>query len=127
MIFCTQRLIDLSRTGVPRSPDRVNARAGHYGRKLLTKAGKFNMRCQSFGRYVLKDSQIDSYKRCEAYMENVIIERLNGSAKPCDFTEAFSATYLRKKWPKFTARLKPSTPRKTLLQQKTKSKPRWKS
>jgi len=57
-----------------RSPDRVNGRAGHYERKLETKAGEVKLRVPKLRRLPFETAIIERYKRREASVEEALVE-----------------------------------------------------
>ena len=52
-----------------RSPDRVDSRAGHYERKLLTKAGEVKLRVPKLREAIFETAIIERYKRRESSVE----------------------------------------------------------
>ena len=57
-----------------RSADRVDGRAGHYERKLHTKAGEVNLKVPKLRRQTFETGIIERYKRREASVEEALIE-----------------------------------------------------
>lgn len=57
-----------------RSADRVDGRAGHYERKLHTKAGEVNLKAPKLRRQTFETGIIERYKRREASVEEALIE-----------------------------------------------------
>jgi len=57
-----------------RSADRVDGRAGHYERKLHTKAGEVNLKVPKLRRQTFETAIIERYKRREASIEESLIE-----------------------------------------------------
>jgi putative transposase len=57
-----------------RSPDRVDGRAGHYERKLETKAGEVKLRVPKLRRVPFETAIIERYKRREASVEEALVE-----------------------------------------------------
>ncbi len=56
------------------SPDRVDTRAGHYERKLLTKAGEVNLEVPRLRNLPFETEIIDRYRRREESVEEAMIE-----------------------------------------------------
>jgi len=56
-----------------RSADRVDGRAGHYERKLHTKAGEVNLKVLKLRRQTFETAIIERYKRREASIEESLI------------------------------------------------------
>lgn len=57
-----------------RSADRVDTRAGHYRRKLHTKAGEVELRVPKLRKVPFETSIIERYRRREASVEEALIE-----------------------------------------------------
>ena len=57
-----------------RSPERVDGRAGHYERKLETKAGPVALRVPKLRRLPFETAIIERYKRREASVEEALVE-----------------------------------------------------
>jgi putative transposase len=57
-----------------RSPERVDGRAGHYERKLETKAGEVTLRVPKLRRLPFETAIIERYKRREASVEEALVE-----------------------------------------------------
>jgi transposase-like protein len=57
-----------------RSPERVDGRAGHYERKLETKAGEVKLRIPKLRRLPFETAIIERYKRREASVEEALVE-----------------------------------------------------
>jgi transposase-like protein len=57
-----------------RSPDRVDTRAGHYKRKLHTKAGEVELKVPKLRSLTFESSIIERYKRRESSVEEALIE-----------------------------------------------------
>lgn len=57
-----------------RSADRVDGRAGHYERKLHTKAGEVTLKVPKLRRQTFETAIIERYKRREASIEESLIE-----------------------------------------------------
>ena len=57
-----------------RSPERVDGRAGHYERKLETKAGPVTLRVPKLRRLPFETAIIERYKRREASVEEALVE-----------------------------------------------------
>ena len=57
-----------------RSPDRVDSRAGHYERKLLTKAGEVKLKVPKLREAIFETAIIERYKRRESSVEEAMIE-----------------------------------------------------
>ena len=57
-----------------RSPERVDGRAGHYERKLETKAGQVTLRVPKLRRLPFETAIIERYKRREASVEEALVE-----------------------------------------------------
>ena len=57
-----------------RSADRVDGRAGHYERKLETKAGEVKLRVPKLRRLPFETAIIERYKRREASVEEALVE-----------------------------------------------------
>lgn len=57
-----------------RSPERADSRAGHYERKLETKAGQVTLRMPKLRRLPFETAIIERYKRREASVEEALVE-----------------------------------------------------
>lgn len=57
-----------------RSPDRVDTRAGHYTRKLHTKAGEVELKMPKLRKLPFETAIVERYKRREASIEESLIE-----------------------------------------------------
>lgn len=57
-----------------RSAERVDGRAGHYERKLETKAGQVTLRMPKLRRLPFETAIIERYKRREASVEEALVE-----------------------------------------------------
>jgi transposase-like protein len=57
-----------------RSEDRRDSRAGHYERKLHTKAGEVNLKVPKLRRQTFETAIIERYKRRETSVEEALIE-----------------------------------------------------
>jgi len=57
-----------------RSPDRVDSRAGHYERKLETKAGEVTLKVPKLRRLPFETAIIERYRRREASVEEALVE-----------------------------------------------------
>jgi transposase-like protein len=57
-----------------RSSERLDTRAGHYTRKLMTKAGEVNLKVPKLRKLNFETSIIERYKRREASVEEALIE-----------------------------------------------------
>src|ERR1700744_1790800 len=57
-----------------RSADRADSRAGHYERKLETKAGEVTLRVPKLRRLPFETAIIERYKRREASVEEALVE-----------------------------------------------------
>ena len=57
-----------------RSPDRVDTRAGHYERKLETKAGEVKLKIPKLRRLPFETAIIERYRRREASVEEALVE-----------------------------------------------------
>jgi putative transposase len=57
-----------------RSPERVDGRAGHYERKLETKAGEVKLRVPKLRRLPFETAIIERYKRRESSVEEALVE-----------------------------------------------------
>ncbi len=57
-----------------RSPDRVDTRAGHYRRKLSTKAGEVELKMPKLRRQTFETAIIDRYRRREISIEEAIVQ-----------------------------------------------------
>jgi transposase-like protein len=61
-------------TRYERSPDRVDTRAGHYQRKLHTKAGEVTLNMPKLRKTTFETAIIERYRRREASVEEALIE-----------------------------------------------------
>lgn len=57
-----------------RSPDRVDTRAGHYTRKLVTKAGEVKLDVPRLRKLPFETEIIERYKRRETSVEEALVE-----------------------------------------------------
>jgi transposase-like protein len=57
-----------------RSPDRTDFRAGHYDRKLLTKAGEVSLQVPKLRKLTFETQIIERYRRKESSVEEAMIE-----------------------------------------------------
>ncbi len=57
-----------------RSPDRVDTRAGHYTRKLQTKAGEVELKMPKLRRQTFETAIIERYRRREISVEEAIVQ-----------------------------------------------------
>jgi len=57
-----------------RSPDRADTRAGHYPRKLQTKAGEVQLQVPKLRRLPLETAIIERYRRRESSVEEALVE-----------------------------------------------------
>ena len=57
-----------------RSPDRVDTRAGHYKRKLLTTSGEVELKVPKLRKLPFETAIIERYKRRECSVEEALIE-----------------------------------------------------
>jgi transposase-like protein len=57
-----------------RSADRIDTRAGHYDRKLETKAGKVNVKMPKLRRQTFETAIIERYRRREVSVEEAIVQ-----------------------------------------------------
>lgn len=57
-----------------RSSERLDTRAGHYTRKLMTKAGEVNLNVPKLRKLTFETSIIERYKRRESSVEEALIE-----------------------------------------------------
>ncbi len=57
-----------------RSPERVDTRAGHYDRKLQTKAGKVTVKMPKLRRQTFETAIIERYRRREVSVEEAIVQ-----------------------------------------------------
>lgn len=57
-----------------RSPDRVDTRAGHYQRKLHTKAGEVNLKVPKLRTLPFETQIIERYRRRESSVEEALME-----------------------------------------------------
>lgn len=78
-----------------RSPDRVDTRAGHYDRKLDTKAGPVTVKMPQLRRQTFETAIIERYRRREVSVEEAIVQMYlaGGSVRRVeDITEALWGT-----------------------------------
>lgn len=61
-------------TRYERSDKRVDTRAGHYNRKLLTKAGQVNLKTPRLRKLTFETSIIERYRRKEVSVEEALVE-----------------------------------------------------
>jgi putative transposase len=57
-----------------RSPDRVDTRAGHYERKLETKAGEVTLKVPKLRKLPFETAIIERYRRRESSVEEALVE-----------------------------------------------------
>lgn len=57
-----------------RSEERLDTRAGHYSRKLMTKAGEVNLKIPKLRKLPFETAIIERYKRREESVEEALIE-----------------------------------------------------
>ena len=57
-----------------RSPERLDTRAGHYERKLMTKAGEVNLQVPRLRKLPFETEIIERYRRRESSVEEALIE-----------------------------------------------------
>jgi putative transposase len=57
-----------------RSPERVDTRAGHYTRKLHTKAGEVELRMPKLRKTTFETAIVERYRRRESSVEEALIE-----------------------------------------------------
>ena len=57
-----------------RSPDRADTRAGHYDRKLHTKAGDVTLKVPKLRTLPFETAIIERYRRREASVEEALVE-----------------------------------------------------
>jgi len=57
-----------------RSPDRIDTRAGHYGRKLETKAGEVTLKVPKLRSLAFETAIIERYRRRESSVEEALVE-----------------------------------------------------
>ncbi len=57
-----------------RSPDRVDTRAGHYGRKLVTKAGEVKLDVPRLRKLPFETEIIERYRRRETSVEEALVQ-----------------------------------------------------
>ncbi len=57
-----------------RSPDRVDTRAGHYKRKLHTKAGEVEVKMPKLRRQTFETAIIERYRRRDISIEEAIVQ-----------------------------------------------------
>ena len=85
-------------TKYQRSPDRQDYRAGHYKRKLHTKAGEVELKVPKLRKQTFETAIIERYKRRETSVEEAMIEMyLAGVSvrRVEDITEALWGTKVR--------------------------------
>jgi putative transposase len=78
------------------SPERVDTRAGHYERKLETKAGEVTLKMPKLRRLPFETAIIERYRRREASVEEALVEMyLAGVSvrRVEDITEALWGTH----------------------------------
>src|SRR3989442_5958688 len=61
-------------TRYERSPDRVDTRAGHYERKLETKAGEVRLKVPKLRSLPFETAIIERYRRRESSVEEALVE-----------------------------------------------------
>src|SRR6202007_2416985 len=57
-----------------RSPERADSRAGHYERKLETKAGEVTLRVPKLRKLPFETAIVERYKRRESSVEEALVE-----------------------------------------------------
>src|SRR5262245_36356024 len=57
-----------------RSPDRVDTRAGHYPRKLHTKAGEVELKVPKLRSLPFESAVVERYRRRETSVEEALVE-----------------------------------------------------
>jgi transposase-like protein len=57
-----------------RSPDRIDTRAGHYDRKMYTKAGEVNLHVPKLRKLTFESAIIERYRRKEDSVEEALIQ-----------------------------------------------------
>ena len=57
-----------------RSPDRIDTRAGHYTRKLHTKAGEVEIKMPKLRQQTFETAIIERYRRREISIEEAIVQ-----------------------------------------------------
>ena len=57
-----------------RSPDRLDTRAGHYTRKLQTKAGEVELKVPKLRNLPFETAIIERYRRRETSVEEALVE-----------------------------------------------------
>jgi transposase-like protein len=57
-----------------RSPERLDTRAGHYGRKLVTKAGEVELKVPRLRNLPFETQIIERYRRRESSVEEALVE-----------------------------------------------------
>ena len=57
-----------------RSPDRLDTRAGHYERKLETKAGEVTLKVPKLRKLPFETAIIERYRRRESSVEEALVE-----------------------------------------------------
>lgn len=78
-----------------RSPERADTRAGHYERKLETKAGEVTLKVPKLRRLPFETAIIERYRRREASVEEALVEMYLAGAsvrRVEDITEALWGT-----------------------------------
>ncbi len=78
-----------------RSADRVDTRAGHYERKLETKAGEVRLKVPKLRSLPFETAIIERYRRREASVEEALVEMYLAGVSVCrveDITEALWGT-----------------------------------
>ena len=68
----------MQRAKYSRSPDRVDRRAGHYERKLLTKAGEVKLKVPKLREAIFETAIIERYRRRESSVEEAIDRNVPG-------------------------------------------------
>jgi putative transposase len=64
-------------TRYERSPERLDTRAGHYKRTLLTQAGEVELRVPRLQKLPFKTQIIERYRRRESSVEEELLETRN--------------------------------------------------
>jgi len=66
-----------------RSQARRDSRAGHYDRKLQTKAGEVRLKIPKLRAQTFETAIIERYRRRESSVEEALIEMYRGLSAPC--------------------------------------------
>jgi transposase-like protein len=78
-----------------RTPDRLDTRAGYYGRKLMTKTGEVSLNVPKLRKLPFETAIIERYRRKESSVEEALVEMyLAGVSvrRVEDITEALRGT-----------------------------------